>query len=537
MADSQLSKKPVSPKSFSGSLTRRVFLISLFLLIIPLFFQSLFLYRQEYETKLEDVKQILDWIGKEREAAIEQLIQMDWNILDFVGGDIDKHRKEFQIERVNLPQGVGDKFAISSVRRGALLVGKKETSNYALVIPVPFDELIANLQNEHFPYPIRMALIDDQGKLLAENMKVRASSNLLVVKEDVPSADFNLIITIPEDLIEGLHKTDYYYRLAILVFFVGIVGGFGVWWLTSRMAKPLNHLRKSLQRVSEGAVHVRYTPDKMGFEINDLGKQVNETLDSVLQLTQEAEKERTERQKLAEEWRIGHDIQAGLFPKNLPGFKGLEAAAGYIPAKEVNGDFYDLFVLENGKLLIAMADTAGKGISACLFSLGIRSSIRSLATTTDDLAEIVLKANDLFWADAHESSTFTSLWLGIYDPKKKMLAYCTQGHPPALLRRDKEIIELWTGGISLGAQKFDSIPTKEIRLESKDTLLFYTDGIIEAHNLDNELFGKERLNDFFAAHKKETPQQCVNRLLKEVAKFSEGASQHDDMTLLLIHVD
>lgn len=326
---------------------------------------------------------------------------------------------------------------------------------------------------------------------------------------------------------------DYYFHFATLVFFVGVIGGGAVYLLTRRIAKPLKELCKTMERVSEGAAHVRYTPDRMGFEINELGLQFNETLDALLLYTQEAEKERLLREKLAEELRIGHEIQANLLPLHVPGVAGVDIATSYFGSKEVSGDFYDLFRLENGKLLIAISDVAGKGISACLFSLGLRSMLRSLASVTTDLGELVRRVNDLYWIDAHEPSMFATLWLGLYDPASHYLTYCSQGHPPALLRRGNQLQELWTGGIALGAQKIDVIPTKEIILTKGDLLLLYTDGILEAHDRNDQLFGKERLHPF-VLRGKGTSQQIADQLIDEVRLFSRGEAQHDDMTLVVL---
>src|SRR5579872_7280465 len=292
MDDSQISKKGRFRK-MTGSLALRVFAVSFLLLIIPLFLQNLFLYRQEYEYRLADVKEILDVIGKEREAAIEEFIKMEWQLLDIVTADINNHIEQLQLQEIPMPKGAPDHFAVTNLRKNALLIGKKISSAYAAVVPVPFDRLIAELETGNFPYPIRMALVDGQGKVFAENKSPPSSGTSLSVKETVPSADFNLVVTVPESAIAELQKKSYFYRLATLVFFVGVVGGFAVWWLTSRIAKPLNQLGKTMQRVSEGEIHSRYTPDRMGFEINELGKRFNETVDAVLHHSKEAEKERT----------------------------------------------------------------------------------------------------------------------------------------------------------------------------------------------------------------------------------------------------
>ncbi len=344
------------------------------------------------------------------------------------------------------------------------------------------------------------------------------------------------MLTIPKNAIQELQQKEYYYRIGLLFIFVGVIGGGAVFLLSRRIGKPLKALCKTMTRVSEGGVHVRYTPDWMGFEINQLGKQFNETLDSLLLHQQEAERERIGRERLAEELKIGHEIQMSLLPTHLPNLPEIDMAPGYLPAKEVSGDFYDLFQLENGTILLAVADTAGKGISACLYSLGLRSMIRSLARTTKDLSEIVLQANDLFWIDARNSGMFVTLWLGIYDPAKHLLTYCTQGHPPGLLKRGNHIQELWTGGIALGAQQLDAIPTAQITLAEGDFLFLYTDGIIEAHDPDAQLFGQKRLREFILRKKKESSQQFVDQLLEEIHLFSQGSPQHDDIAMLALRI-
>jgi sigma-B regulation protein RsbU (phosphoserine phosphatase) len=291
-----------------------------------------------------------------------------------------------------------------------------------------------------------------------------------------------------------------------------------------------------MQRVQEGAIHVRYTPDWMGFEINALGRQFNETLDTLLLQMQEAEKERVAREKLREELRIGHEIQASLLPAHIPEIKELNIGAGYLPALEVSGDFYDLFLLENGSLFLAMADTAGKGISGCLYSLGLRSALRSFAAVSTDLSEIVLRANDLFWVDVKNTGMFVTLWAGIYHPKTRLLTYCNQGHTPACLMRGDHLQELTTPGIALGAQKFTAVMVESVTLQLQDLLFLYTDGVIEAHNSDQQLFGLPRLRALLSRTHAKAPSLIIDQLLEELRLFSGPVAQHDDITALAVRI-
>ncbi len=373
------------------------------------------------------------------------------------------------------------------------------------------------------PYPIRFVISE----------KEVPANHSLMVEVPIPNTPLHLTASLPHSFIRSWHHSDFFYRLGTLLFCVGVLGGGAVIWLTRRISRPMRKLCSTLERVSEGAIHARYQPDWMGFEINQLGKQFNETLDQLLHHQREAEKERLLKERLAEELRIGHEIQKNLLPTHIPEDAGLLIAPGYLPAKEVSGDFYDLFLTPQGELLIVIADVAGKGVSACLHALGLRSAIRTLANTTPDLQEIVIRANDLFWLDAQHSSMFATLWIGLYDPIGKKLRYCSQGHPPAFLLQGGKMHELSTGGISVGAQQLDAVSMKEVVLAEGDLLCLYTDGITEAHDPDNQLFGKKRFTEFLFRKKKEMPAQIVDFLLEEVELFAQSIPQHDDMTLLI----
>lgn len=582
MAYSKITKK-LHP---SGSLARRVLIIALLLLVIPLFLQTLFLYRQEYQQKLDDVEGDLALLANERANFIDEMIEMDWQWLEQSMGsqqqffytshnetislqsgedpyntpkseadfkdpisnvkpqyttpktetvfeDPSVNVKPLYIERIQLPGGAHGRFVAVNQSREVLYAGVAESDTTALVIPIPFTLIARDLPRA---YPIQMALVDTNGTLLWENMH-QELVDPLEAKDPIGQTGMEVRLRVEKSQIKGLHLQSYYLRFATLVLFVGIGGGIAVFLFTRRIAKPLRSLCTTMERVKEGASHARYKPDWMGFEINALGLQFNETLEGLLHHREVAEIEKIHREKLAEELKIGHEIQASLLPKHVTGGSGIDIATAFLASKEVNGDFYDFFKLPNGNLLIAICDTAGKGISACLFALGLRSIIRTLASVETDFSELVRKANDLYMIDAHESSMFSTLWIGIYDKKAKKITYCSQGHPPAVLVRGSQIEELWTPGISLGTQKMDVITTKEHFLEKGDLLVLYTDGIIEAHDAKNRLFGKERLYELLMHKQKRSAQQMADQIIEEVQMFSQNIPQHDDMTLLVIHFE
>ncbi|HSX37607.1 MAG TPA: SpoIIE family protein phosphatase [Chlamydiales bacterium] len=521
----------IKPPHAIASLAGRAVIVSLCLLVFPLFLHSFFLYKKEYASALADAKETLIFVSNAHRAILEEKMQGQWQLLDAIG-NIDS--KELHITQVIIavptPIGLPPHFAM--VNGNVFYVGKKISEERSLAIANPANLLFQELQRQVvYGYPLFLS-IESQGNIVMGPMPQEPLS----VRVPIENSDVSLILSIPVDAVAKLHKTWYLYHFLSLLFFVGCIGGLFVWLITKRIAKPLRRLCEVMKRVGEGAQHARYQPDRMGFEINEIGKQFNQTLDLLLKRTAEAERERIARERLAEEWKIGRDIQGNLFPSSFPEFKGLDIASEFLPAQEVSGDFYDLFPLEDGKLMIAIADTAGKGISACLFSLGLRSALRALAAEGMLLSEIVLRANDLLWKDVRHNGMFITLWLGIYDSNAMSLEFCTQGHPPGYFLRNHHLEELWTAGIAMGAQAFDVVATKKQSLQIGDLLFLYTDGVIEACDSEGAIFGARRLKELLIQSRLQSSRSIVQNVMKEIGEFSSNTLQHDDKTLLAIRV-
>jgi HAMP domain-containing protein len=462
MLDRKITIKPYR----GGSLGLRIFLISLVLLVVPLFFHTFVLYQREYRQTLQDVQAMLRVIGEGQRALLEDKMKGQQDILDAALWDCLVLEKGFQILEIPACEDRSGSFATLSDDRENLWVGRGVGTETTLAIATPLAEIFHELTHfEDALYPIAVAFVDEKGEILAGEM-LEGSLRLQMPLE---GADFSFVLTADEHSVRDLHFRAYLFRFLSFFAFVGILGGSIVWLLMRRFSRPLKSLCGVMQKVGEGASHVRYKQDWMGFEINQLGERFNQMLESMQAQREEVEKQRLARERLAEELRIGKKIQLSLLP-SLPEFPEMDVGARFLPAREVGGDFYDLFLLPDGSIFIAMADTAGKGVSACLYSLGLRSMLRSLSLLGSDLSEIVLHANDLFLHDARQSGVFVTLWAGIYDPAQRQLTYCSQGHPPAILLRGKKLEELWTAGISLGAQSFDVVPVKKMKLLPDDLL-------------------------------------------------------------------
>jgi len=536
---------------FEGSLARRAFLICFALLILPLFVHTFLLYRKELQDEEKIIRTDLRAIGAQKAQYLSELIHADWQLLENRANWLD-------LQAIPLPAGSPSRFAVlydaqsslvnledhqsspsssnlshsealqnspnltaRRIEKQSLITGIAVSETNAIAIERPLATLLSLPEPASFPVDITLtpnALANDQWK------------------EPFLIPDTNLTLTVgtSSQRIYNLQISHLILRIASFLFFVAVIGGGAVYFLLRKAYRPLNALRLTMERVADGAVHSRYTPHRWGFEVNAIGESFNDTLNSVLLHQEEAEAERLAREKLAQELKLGHEIQESLLPRTFPSMPNLDIGAGCLPAQEVGGDFYDVFPLPSGKCLIAVADLAGKGISACLFSLGLRSSLRALASTTDDLAEIVAKANDLFLLDAKETGEFATLWIGMLE--SKALHYISLGHPPVLFKRQGQFHELSTHHPAIGLMPLSGLNAATQPLEPGDELLLYSDGATEAHNTSQELYGMERLKASFLRYQSVNAQTDADLILQDIQRFSQGMLQHDDLTLLLIRL-
>ena len=532
MADRAILKK----SHRKGSLARRVLLTATILLVLPLFIHTSILYIREYKSDIATVKNLLKIAQGGRVELFQELIEEKGKILDYLSTHLDQI-EVFEAEGID-PNSESDPiFTRIDPDQHLLWVGKNINETEAIGIPLQLDEWVSKWQYlKKFQYPIVISLKDQNGSLVAGDA-LDLKQKWITVQTEVPQAHLVLELSVPLLAIQRYEIGYYSFSVFTLVILIGLVGGGIAFVFTRRIAKPFEALCKTMERVSEGAVHARYSPDEMGFEINALGEQFNLTLDELLKRTEEAERERIDRERLAQELKIGREIQLSMLPKDLPPFPGLDLAPGYLAAQEVSGDFYDLFPIDSHRLLFVVADSAGKGIPACLYSLGFRSALRAFALEGSSISEIVRQANDLLILDTGDSGFFITAWVGILDTKTGKLEYCSQGHPPAILRRDGHLLELSTDGMALGVVEFSHPNMEEMVLRDGDFLLLYTDGVIEAHAPDRHLFSQKRLNDSILHFSKNTASEYVEDLLEEIRQFSHGQPQFDDITLLAINFE
>ena len=246
--------------------------------------------------------------------------------------------------------------------------------------------------------------------------------------------------------------------------------------------------------------------------------------------------EAQERERIEQELRVARSIQQASLPKEVPSLEGWQITPYYQPAREVGGDFYDFFELEDGRVGVVVGDATGKGVPAALVVTATYSMLRAVAQALGSFSpgEVLAQVNETLLARI-PSNMFVTCFHAILDPKSATLSYANAGHDlPYLRRRGGDAEELRARGMPLGLMSRMSYEEGEASLREEDSVLFYSDGLVEAHDPKGEMFGFPRLHALVAEDSEEE-RPLVDFLMEELYSFvGEGWEQEDDITLLTL---
>jgi steroid delta-isomerase-like uncharacterized protein len=243
--------------------------------------------------------------------------------------------------------------------------------------------------------------------------------------------------------------------------------------------------------------------------------------------------EAQERERIEQELQVARRIQQELLPEATPELDGWRIAAYYGPAREVGGDFYDFLELEDARLGLVVGDATGHGMPAALMMAAARSMLRAVVQSLGSPGKVLARVNEALVAEI-PPSTFVTCFYGILDPENGHLRYANAGHNLPCRRHNGQADELRARGMPLGLMPGTGYEEKEAVLESGDSVLLYSDGLVEAHNPRREMFGFPRLRRLIAEHAAEEGS-LVDFLMDELRSFTgEGWEQEDDITLLTL---
>ena len=235
---------------------------------------------------------------------------------------------------------------------------------------------------------------------------------------------------------------------------------------------------------------------------------------------------------------IAKGIQLSLLPTSTPEVPGVALGGLCIPAKEVGGDYYDYLLHEDGRLDLVIADVSGHNVGAALIMAETRTMIRSRKGHFNNPQEILCELNEFFYDDLTRAELFITLFYLQYRPETRQITYASAGHSPTLLwqAKLKKCIRLDPEGLIIGVKEDYPYEQESLKLEDRDVLLLYTDGLIEAENDNKEFFGENRLVELLATQNHLPPQELIDHVIEQVRLFSGHRSFQDDVSLVVMQV-
>ena len=269
-------------------------------------------------------------------------------------------------------------------------------------------------------------------------------------------------------------------------------------------------------------------------DFNDLEITIRKTLKHI-ETMQNALESRDRLVAITRELEVATQVQMSILPHDRSHSETHEIQAMMIPAREIGGDFYNYFSLDDALIGLIIADVSGKGIPAALFTMVTQTLLKGAVRNFASPARCLSEVNELL-AEDNESCVFVTVFYGILDLRDGNFRYCNGGHnPPRLVRSDSGVEMLpTTGNVVLGVFPGHGYVDGEVQLNPGDTLFLYTDGISEAQNARSEEFGEQRLDKKLTSLKQATARDVVNEVVDAVHLFVEDTPQSDDITCIAL---
>jgi serine phosphatase RsbU (regulator of sigma subunit) len=246
------------------------------------------------------------------------------------------------------------------------------------------------------------------------------------------------------------------------------------------------------------------------------------------------ENESAARAGFEREMEVARGIQMELLPKTFPNVPGLDVFAFSVPARHVGGDCYDIIDLGDGHLAITIGDVAGKGTPAAILMANVQAAVRALSESGVPATSLIEKVNSLVHRTT-EDSAFITFFYCVLNTRTGGLSYVNAGHnPPCVLRANGTKEYLDRGGVVIGVIPGTTYEEGNTLLRPGDSVVLYTDGITEATNLRDEMYGEARLEEVLAAHRHASAREIEEQVYTNVKDFTEGAAQADDLTMVVV---
>ena len=293
----------------------------------------------------------------------------------------------------------------------------------------------------------------------------------------------------------------------------------------------IHRINHSLSEITDGNLDV--TVDvRSNEEFSSLSDDINSTVDTLKRYIADAAARIDAELEFARA--IQHSSLPSVFPP-YPGRKEFELFASMRTAKEVGGDFYDFYLIDDKTLAFLIADVSGKGIPAAMFMMQSKTLLKSCAESGMSVEEVFTQANEKL-CEGNDAGMFVTAWMGILDIDTGLVTFANAGHNPPLIRRSDgscEYLKTRPGFVLAGMESI-RYRKNELQLMPGDMLYLYTDGVTEATDAANQLYGEDRLFDLLNKHGELQPQPLCENIITDVDKFTGEAPQFDDITMLCL---
>ena len=477
---------------------------------------------EEHEHRIEAFSELLDQAAQEQGGGIDN-------------ASLNRFRQSLSLD--NLLEGYSEEYdgMVAVLRNGMVILSDTEEIPYGAHIDSMFGIGIletfsaAAESNQMLKFATTTDEVDEAGD---EKVISLQSTYLCVAK----TGEYYVMIMQPASMV-------FADRAGVMIWLTvsALVLLLAVFAASSRLlgrvvADPIDATNRVLARIEEGDLKAR-SHERSSKEFASLSAGVNATVSALERKIAEA------KEGIARELEAARAIQEAALPRTFPPYPDIlrfDLYASMQPAKQVGGDFYDFFLIgedcdaRKGKLGFVIADVSGKGVPASLFMMAAKTAIRGYAESGVELGEAFENANRKLCA-GNDAAMFVTAFAGVLDYETGHLTYVNAGHNAPLLWRGGAWQALkQRSGLPLGLFDGMSYKSHECDCGIGDTLFLYTDGVTEAMDVDENLYGFERLESLLASHFDLHPRQLIELVRRDVDQFAKGAEQADDITMLAL---
>ena len=325
----------------------------------------------------------------------------------------------------------------------------------------------------------------------------------------------------------------------ILLCLIALVSAAGAIVLGRRIVKPLNTITKRISQLSESNLEFRMEDAfRTGDEVEELAQSFAAISHKTVGYLDTVRRVTAEKERIGAELSLATQIQAAMLPHIVPAFpdrEDFDVIGSMDPAKEVGGDFYDYFLVDDDHLCMVIADVSGKGVPAALFMMASKIILQSVAMLGGSPGEILTKTNEAI-CSSNEAQMFVTVWVGILELSTGKLTCSNAGHEYPMFKKPGGKFEMYKDrhGFVIGGMDGMKYREYELTLEPGAKLFVYTDGVPEATDDRQEMFGTDRMTEALNSDPEAAPMDVLKNVRRAVDAFVREAEQFDDLTMLCL---